>query len=206
MQAFPAGFKHLPGHLDEAEQRRLLAAVRDTVATAPWFIPTMPRTGKPFGVRMTNCGPLGWVSDKERGYRYQATHPVTGEPWAPMPAMLLDLWEALTDYPVPPEACLVNYYADGTRMGSHVDADEQDFSAPVLSISLGDEATFHIGGHARTDSKRRIRLCSGDVVVLGGGARRAYHGIDRIFAGTSALLPEGGRINLTLRRVTKLGN
>ncbi len=137
-----------------------------------------------------------------RGYRYQPTHPVTGLPWPPMPAILLELWAELADYPAPPEACLVNYYGTGIKMGSHIDADEQDFRAPVISISLGDDATFHVGGLARSDPKQRMRLRSGDVVVLGAAARKAYHGIDRVFAGTSTLLPEGGRINLTLRRVT----
>ncbi len=202
MTAFPDGFRHLPGRLDASQQETLLAAVRDVIATAPLFVPTMPRTGKPFGVRMTNCGPLGWVSDKAGGYRYQSTHPTTGNRWPAMPPMLLGLWAELSGYPAPPEACLINYYAAGAKMGSHVDADEQDFSAPVLSVSLGDAAIFHVGGLKRNDAKQRIRLSSGDVVVLGGGARKAYHGIDRVFAGTSALLPEGGRINLTLRRVT----
>lgn len=205
MQVFPDGFRHLAGRLDQAAQEQLLAAVRDVIAAAPLFVPTMPRTGKPFGVRMTNCGPLGWVSDQDRGYRYQATHPVTAEPWPPMPAMLLELWRAEAGYPAPPEACLVNYYATGTRMGSHVDTDERDFAAPVLSISLGDDATFHVGGLKRSDPKQRLRLASGDVAVLGGAARKAYHGIDRVFAGTSPLLAEGGRINLTLRRVTLPG-
>ena len=166
------------------------------IATAPLFTPTMPRTGKAFSVRMTNCGTLGWVSDRQGGYRYQPSHPATGAPWPPMPEILLALWRQLAGYPAPPEACLVNYYAAGTRMGSHVDADEQDFSAPVVSVSLGDDAMFHVGGRKRTDPKERIRLGSGDVVVLGGASRRCYHGIDRVLAGTSTLLPEGGRINL----------
>ena len=202
MTAFPDGFRHLPGHLDAGQQELLLIALRDVIATAPLFRPTMPRTGKPFGVEMTNCGPLGWVSDRARGYRYQSAHPATGKRWPSMPQMLIDLWAELSGYPAPPEACLVNYYAAGSRMGSHVDADEQDFSAPVLSVSLGDAANFHIGGRKRSDPKKRVRLESGDVVVLGGASRRAYHGIDRVFAGTSTLLAEGGRINLTLRRVT----
>ena len=98
----------------------------------------MPRSGKPMSVRMTNCGPLGWVTDKERGYRYQATHPETGKPWPPIPPMLLDLWDAIARYPAPPEACLVNYYAGDAKMGLHQDRDEEDFAAPVLSVSLGD--------------------------------------------------------------------
>lgn len=172
------------------------------MAEAPTFKPTMPRTGKPFGVEMTNCGPLGWVSDRERGYRYQAMHPVTGRPWPAMPDLLLDLWREAADYAQPPEACLVNLYRPGTRMGSHVDRDEQDFDAPVLSVSLGASAIFHVGGVTRSDPKVRIELRSGDVFVLGGASRRAYHGIDRLVAGGPDLVAGGGRINLTLRRVT----
>ena len=199
----PGGFVHLPGYLDERRQGELLHLVGEVVAAAPLYAPTMPRTGKPFSVRMTNCGPLGWVSDKAGGYRYQAVHPATGVPWPPMPQMLLDLWADVAAYPEPPEACLINRYGAGARMGSHRDEDEQDTAAPVVSISLGDDATFHIGGLQRTGAKRRLILKSGDVVILGGAARMAYHGIDRIHPGTSMLLREGGRLNLTLRRVTR---
>lgn len=151
---------------------------------------------------MTNCGPLGWVTDKALGYRYQATHPTTGQPWTAMPIEISALWDELADYRHPPEACLINHYATGSRMGSHRDADEADTAAPVVSVSLGDDAIFHIGGLARSDPKERFVLRSGDIVVLGGAARLAYHGIDRLLPGTSALLSEGGRFNLTLRRVT----
>lgn len=195
------GVHYLPGHLDARQQVDLLAEIRGVIDQAPLFVPVMPRTGKPFSVRMTNCGALGWVSDKALGYRYQATHPVTGRRWPPMPRALLDLWDGIAGHPSPPQACLVNYYAPSTRMGSHRDADEEDTAAPVLSVSLGDDAVFHVGGTARGDAKERITLGSGDVIVLGGPARLAYHGIDRVLAGTSALLAEGGRINLTLRRV-----
>jgi alkylated DNA repair protein (DNA oxidative demethylase) len=151
---------------------------------------------------MTNCGALGWVTDRERGYRYQATHPVTGEPWPPIPGMLLDLWREVAEYPQPPEACLVNFYADKARMGLHQDRDESDFSAPVVSVSLGDDCLFRVGGTKRSDPTRSLRLRSGDIVVLGGEGRLAFHGVDRIYPGTSTLLRNGGRINLTLRRVT----
>jgi alkylated DNA repair protein (DNA oxidative demethylase) len=172
---------------------------------APLFTPTMPRSGKPMSVRMTNCGPLGWATDKERGYRYQATHPVTGKPWPPMPEALLKLWREVAGYPAPPEACLVNYYVGDAKMGLHQDKDEENFAAPVVSVSLGDAAIFRVGGLNRKDKTHAFELKSGDVVVLGGDDRLAYHGIDRILPGTSALLPEGGRLNLTLRRVTKPG-
>jgi DNA oxidative demethylase len=194
---------HLPGKLDAAEQVRLLGALRAVMAEAPLFTPTMPRSGKPMSVRMTNCGPLGWVTDKDRGYRYQAAHPLTGKLWPAMPPALLDLWAEVARYSAPPEACLINYYAASAKMGLHQDRDEADFAAPVLSVSLGDSAIFRVGGLARKDPTRAFELKSGDVVVLAGKDRLAFHGIDRILPGTSSLLSEGGRINLTLRRVTK---
>jgi alkylated DNA repair protein (DNA oxidative demethylase) len=119
-----------------------------------------------------------------------------------MPDQVLALWDQLTGYPAPPEACLVNLYEGDARMGLHVDSDEAAWDAPVLSISLGDTALFRIGGVLRTDPTRSVRLASGDVCMLGGASRRAYHGVDRILPGSSRLLPKGGRINLTLRRVT----
>jgi alkylated DNA repair protein (DNA oxidative demethylase) len=194
---------YFPQALERAAQAALLAALRRIIAEAPLFTPTMPRSGKPMSVRMTNCGPLGWLTDQERGYRYQPTHPVTGRPWPPMPQMLLDLWDKVADYPAPPEACLVNYYAADAKMGLHQDKDEEDFSAPVLSVSLGDTGVFRVGGISRKDPTTRYELQSGDVIVLGGEDRLAFHGIDRILPGTSDLLQEGGRFNLTLRRVAK---
>lgn len=196
------GVVHWPGKLAPMEQAALLAELRAVARKAPFFQPRMPKTGKPFSVRMTNCGPLGWVSDAS-GYRYQPEHPETGEPWPIMPAPLLDLWTELSGYPHPPEACLVNFYASSAKMGLHQDRDEQEFDAPVLSVSLGDAAIFRIGGTARGGKTTSLKLASGDVLLFGGEARLAYHGIDRILAGSSTLLPEGGRINLTLRRVTK---
>ena len=198
------GFRYLPAHLDQARQQALIATVFQVAAVAPFYKPSMPKTGKPFSVGMTNCGTLGWVSDKDGGYRYQQTHPVTAEPWPAMPAAILDLWHDLAGFPAPPEACLINHYVAGTRLGSHVDADEAETAAPVISVSLGDDAVFHIGGLRRVDPKSRMTLRSGDIVVLGGTARLAYHGLDRIVPGTSELVPMGGRINLTLRRVNRV--
>ena len=191
--------------LNEAAQAGLLGEIRAVIARAPLYVPAMPRTGKPMSVRMTNAGPLGWVTDKERGYRYQAGHPQTGEPWPPIPQSLLDLWTKLAGYPHPPQACLINYYAGAAKMGLHQDRDEEDFEAPVLSVSLGDSAVFRVGGTTRKAPTAKYELKSGDVFVLGGADRLAYHGIDRILPGTSDLLEEGGRFNLTLRRVTKPG-
>lgn len=189
--------------LDRPAQAALLADIRAVIEDAPLFAPAMPRTGKPFSVRMSNCGPLGWVSDAS-GYRYQSFHPDTRRPWPPIPPALLDLWAAHASCPAPPEACLVNYYTPDARMSLHQDRDEADFTAPVLSLSLGDTALFRIGGEERRGPTKSLRLASGDVFVLSGPSRLAFHGIDRILPATSTLLPEGGRINLTLRRVTAL--
>ena len=189
-------------YLNRAAQFSLLAAVRDVIREAPLYTPRMPRSGKLFSVRMTNCGSLGWVSDIT-GYRYQAEHPETGRPWPPIPHIVLQAWADLSGYPAPPEACLVNVYAPGTKMGLHQDRDESDFSAPVVSLSLGDTCLFRIGGSKRSDPTHSFQLASGDALVLGGANRLAFHGVDRILAGTSTLLPEGGRINLTLRRVSR---
>ena len=194
--------RYLPEFLDRSTQEQVLRDLREAVAVAPLFIPVMPRTAKPFSVRMTNMGPLGWVSDRA-GYRYQASHPETGRPWPAITEMLLSLWRAVADYAPPPEACLVNLYREGAKMGLHRDEDEEDFSAPVVSVSLGDTAIFRIGGLERRGATQTLTLASGDVVVLGGPSRLRYHGIDRVLAGSSRLIDGGGRINLTLRRVTK---
>jgi alkylated DNA repair protein (DNA oxidative demethylase) len=202
MATLPNGIRHLPGYLDRAAQEHLVEAIRQIVSEAPLYVPAMPGTGKPMSVRMTNCGQLGWVTDRERGYRYQETHPTTGKPWPAIPAELIDLWNALAGYEQPPEACLVNFYSDDARMSLHQDRDEQQLAAPVLSISLGNTCLFRVGGLDRKDATGSFRLSSGDIVLLGGEGRLAFHGVDRIYPGTSTLLKNGGRINLTLRRVT----
>ena len=191
------GFRLWPGALCATAQSALLAEVLAAVEQSPFFRPVTPG-GRPFSVEMTNLGPLGWVSDRA-GYRYQPTHPETGAPWSSMPETLLRLWSDLTGWPEPPDACLVNLYRGEARMGLHQDRDEQDHSAPVLSVSLGDTAVFRIGA-AEGGPTRTVRLASGDVCALTGPARLARHGIDRVIAGSSTLVPGGGRINLTLRR------
>jgi alkylated DNA repair protein (DNA oxidative demethylase) len=200
-----SGLRFVPNYLNRPAQEGLVAALAAIFRQAPLYTPRMPKSGRPMSVRMTNCGPLGWVTD-ERGYRYQSTHPETGRPWPPIPAIVLEAWNELAGhagYTHPPEACLVNVYGPEARMGLHQDRDEEDLSAPVVSLSLGDTGVFRIGGTKRGDPARLVRLASGDAVVLGDQARLAFHGIDRILPGTSTLLPEDGRINLTLRRVTK---
>jgi alkylated DNA repair protein (DNA oxidative demethylase) len=196
-----SGFRYLPGYFDRPAQEALLGEIRAVAAAAPLFVPTMPKTGRPMSVRMTNCGDLGWVTDRERGYRYQDRHPVSGAPWPAIPASLLQLWGDVAGYAKPPQACLVNFYDGQAKMGLHQDRDERNFEAPVVSVSLGDQCLFRIGGTERGDPTRSLRLSSGDVVVLDGDSRLSFHGVDRIYPGTSTLLKDGGRINLTLRRV-----
>ena len=196
------GFRFFPGHMSDAEQRALTGVIVAAIAEAPLFTPRMPKSGRPFSVRMTNLGPLGWVSDR-RGYRYQAAHPETGLPWPAIPEALLVLWRDLSGYGHGPEACLVNVYRDGARMGLHQDRDELDFAAPVLSVSLGDTARFRLGGSERAGRTETMRLDSGDVLTMGGESRLCFHGVDRVYAGTSTVVPGGGRINLTLRRVNR---
>jgi alkylated DNA repair protein (DNA oxidative demethylase) len=195
------GLRLVPGYLDRASQARLLEELRCALSQAPVYVPRMPTSGRPLSVRMTNCGPLGWVTDAN-GYRYQAHHPETGAPWPPIPATALAAWHELARYPHQPECCLVNVYGAAARLGLHQDRDEQDINAPVVSLSLGDTCLFRIGGTRRSSPTHTLWLASGDALVLGGEARMAFHGVDRIIPASSTLLAEGGRINLTLRRVT----
>ena len=192
-------------YLDDEMQQALIGDITAAVSQAPWFIPRMPRTGRAFSVKMTNCGRLGWVSGHGGGYRYETAHPVTGAAWPSIPALALKTWRALASYPLPPEACLVNFYDGRARMGLHQDRDEDELPAPVVSISLGDSCCFRYGGLRRSDPSKKLELHSGDILVMGGAARLMFHGVDRIFANSSPLLPGGGRINLTLRRVTRPG-
>jgi alkylated DNA repair protein (DNA oxidative demethylase) len=188
------------GGLDTAEQKLLLEDVLRRVQDAPFYRPLMPRTGKPFSVEETNFGSLGWYSDTN-GYRYEVRHPFTARTWPAIPDLLLELWQVATGYRALPECCLVNLYRTGARMGLHQDRDEAARDAPVLSVSLGDDALFRIGGATRKGPTTSVKLSSGDVLVFGGPARLAFHGIDRLVSGSSRLVPGGGRINLTLRRV-----
>jgi alkylated DNA repair protein (DNA oxidative demethylase) len=194
----PEGFHLYSGFLDADAQARLREEVLAATATAPFHHPQTPGGGR-MSVAITAMGDLGWTSDA-KGYRYQSRHPLTGRPWPAIPPRLLHIWSALSGTKVPPDSCLVNIYGPGARMGLHQDRDEADLTFPVLSISLGDTALFRIGGESRRAPTRSLTLASGDVCVLSGRARLAFHGVDRILAGSSRLLPGGGRINLTLRR------
>ncbi len=183
-------------YLDSTAQTRLIEVLRPILKSAPLFRPVTP-SGKEMSVRMTSAGALGWVTDRA-GYRYQAQHPKGGG-WPAIPDPILDIWRDLASAERDPDCCLINYYGEGARMGLHQDKDEADFSWPVLSISLGDDALFRIGNNTRGGKTESIWLNSGDVVIMGGPARLTYHGVDRIRFGSSKLLPKGGRINLTLR-------
>ena len=177
----------------------MVVSIRALLPEAPLYTPTMPNSGKPLSVRMTNFGEVGWMSDKA-GYRYQRAHPETGKAWPAIPDSILSVWASLLPVQPLPDACLVNFYAPTAKMGLHQDRDEQDFSVPVLSISLGDTALFRLGGQKRSDPTQSFKLSSGDVMMLAGEDRLAFHGVDRIYPGTSTLLKQGGRISITLRK------
>ncbi len=200
--AIAPGVHFWPGYLDIPAQRALVTEVFRFAEQAPFYRATMPRTGYPLSVEMTNFGPLGWYSDASVGYRYETRHPGLGTPWPDIPVVLLDIWSDTTGYPAPPEACLVNLYRANARMGLHRDEDEQDLDAPVVSVSLGDIAQFRFGPARSGAATRTLALNSGDVLVFGGPARLMFHGIDGVRTGSSRMIPGGGRINLTLRRVT----
>ncbi|MGB5086710.1 MAG: alpha-ketoglutarate-dependent dioxygenase AlkB [Methylocystis silviterrae] len=207
MPEIAPGAIHYPSFLDAAAQTALAEEIAKVTAAAPLYVSTMPKTGAPMSVRMTNCGALGWVSDKEAGYRYEPRHPQTGNPWPAMPQRLVELWNELAQYDKPPEACLVNVYDEAARMGLHQDKDESDFAAPILSLSLGADCRFKLGGTRRGERAKAFALSSGDALVLSGPARMRYHGVDRILPTINTPLPEalaalGVRVNLTLRRVT----
>ena len=176
----------------------LLDDLRAVIAAAPLFSP-QTRYGRPMSVRMTSAGKYGWYSDRS-GYRYIPQHPL-GSGWPSIPESVLAVWRAVAGEERLPDCCLLNFYSGGARMGMHQDRDEKDFAFPVVSISLGDDALFRIGNLTRGGQTESLWLRSGDVMVMGGPARLAYHGVDRIATGTSTLLTKGGRINLTLRVV-----
>jgi len=197
---FAAGAVLLRGFA-AAESERLVAAVAAVAARAPFRHMVTPG-GFSMSVAMTNCGAAGWVTDR-RGYRYAPEDPDSGEPWPAMPRIFADLAAraaAAAGFPnFAPDACLINRYAPGARLTLHQDRNERDFSAPIVSVSLGLPATFLFGGLRRADRPRRMRLDSGDIAVWGGPARLAFHGVDKLAAGSDPLTGPW-RINLTLRK------
>lgn len=192
------GFKVFKGLLDEAAQVEMLEELRKVAREAPPFTPQTPY-GKPMSVQLTSAGKYGWFSDRA-GYRYVPRHP-DGQAWPPIPGSVMRVWRELVSQDRAPDCCLINFYGEGARMGMHQDRDEADYSWPVLSLSLGDEGLFRIGNTTRGGKTESLWLSSGDAVVMGGEARLTYHGVDRIRFRSSSLLPNGGRINLTLRVV-----
>jgi DNA oxidative demethylase len=179
----------------------LLEALREIVEQAPFRHMATPG-GHQMSVAMTNCGSLGWVTDRA-GYRYDPNDPQSGKPWPAMPASFRELARAAADRAgfggFAPDACLVNCYQPGARMSLHQDKDENDFTAPIVSVSLGLPATFLFGGLKRSDKPRRFRLEHGDVIVWGGPARLAFHGVAPLADGEHSLLGRR-RINLTFRK------
>ena len=179
----------------------LLEALQKILAAAPFRHMVTPG-GYRMSVAMTNCGRAGWITDR-RGYRYDAVDPTTGQPWPAMPAPFHDLAVRAAvagGFPgFAPDACLINRYEPGARLSLHQDRNEQDYSAPIVSVSLGLPATFLFGGARRTDRPRRIRLESGDIVVWGGPVRLAFHGVDTLPDGEDPLTGRC-RINLTFRK------
>ncbi len=207
LQEIAPGAVYYRAYFDAAAQEALASDIAAVIDAAPLYVCTMPKSGAPMSVRMTNCGSLGWMSDKRHGYRYEIRHPLTRRLWPPIPPQALAAWEILTGYAKPPEACLVNVYDDESRMGLHQDRDEQDLDAPILSISLGADCRFKLGGLKRANISTPMILSSGDVLVLSGASRLRFHGVDRILPTMAAPLPGplaaiGARVNLTLRRVT----
>ncbi len=192
----------LPGFA-RAEAGELAGAVRRVIAEAPLRHLVTPG-GYTMSVAMTNCGRLGWVSDRQ-GYRYAAVDPVSGKPWPEMPAVLQALARRAAEaagYPgFDPDACLINRYIPGARMSLHQDKDERDVAAPIVSLSLGLPATFQFGGPRRSDRPQRYRLAHGDVAVWGGPSRFFFHGVTPLPAGDHGLLGEQ-RLNVTFRKVT----
>lgn len=184
------------GFLDRASQEAAVADLRRVARGAP-FRQYITPGGKPMSVRMTAAGALAWMADR-KGYRYVRSQP-DGASWPEIPETIAAVWSRVSGVERPPDSCLVNYYGEGAVMGLHQDRDEEDTEWPVVSISLGDDALFRLGGVRRRDPTKSIWLQSGDVVVLAGDSRLAYHGIDRIKFGSSTLLKRGGRINVTLR-------
>jgi len=186
----------------DAEAASLIDAVNGIVRKAAFRHLVVPG-GHTMSVAMTNCGRVGWVSDRT-GYRYDPVDPATGSPWPPMPAEFLDLAiRAAAEAGFPnydPDACLINRYVPGARLSLHQDRDENDPIAPIVSVSLGLFATFLWGGKRRSDPQRRMRLESGDVVVWGGPARFVYHGVAPLKDGDHPLTG-AARINLTFRKV-----
>ncbi len=198
----PTGTQHLKAAVAKGMQARLLAAVRRVEQKAP-FRQARTKSGGLYSAEMTNCGTVGWWSDA-KGYRYTKAQPGSDVPWPRIPptfSKVLD--EIVVDTPWPDfssDACLINHYTKGAKMGLHQDRDEADFDQPIVTVCLGAAADFLIGGCARSDKPLVLTVESGDVIVMGGESRMRFHGVRKIYPGTSPLPGLDGRISLTFRK------
>lgn len=184
------------GFLDRMAQDAMVADLRRVGSTAP-FRHYMTPGGRKMTVKMSGAGEVAWMSGRS-GYGYASYQP-DGASWPDIPECILNVWKAVTDVKRLPDSCLINFYGDGAKMALHQDRDETETQWPVVSISLGDDALFRLGGLSRSDRTKSIWLTSGDVAVLSGRSRLAFHGIERTKFASSTLLPSGGRLNVTLR-------
>ena len=195
---------HLKKFLTHDQQLKLIEVCRDVAKVAPFVTPVMP-SGHPFNCQMTSAGQVGWTSDLT-GYRYSRTQP-NGRAFPPIPDFIADLAieiANLVDEPTYlPDTCLMNYYRPDakSKLGLHRDDSDVNLKAPIISISIGDDCEFAIGGLRRSDPTQSIILRSGDILVLHGQSRLAYHSVKRIIPGTSNILKNNGRLNLTIRQV-----
>ncbi len=189
--------------LSPHDQAELLRAARIVVGEAPLFRPRMPKTGAPFRYRMTNCGELGWIADRD-GYRYVSTHPVTGRPWPAVPAILQRIAADVAGSPFIAQSCLVNVYQPGDGLGWHQDRTEERFDRPIISVSLGATGLFEVAGRSRPSSRTqtdRLMLTSGDVLVMNDEDRLRFHRAVDVVGAPVPLLPNGIRLNFTMRQV-----
>jgi alkylated DNA repair protein (DNA oxidative demethylase) len=200
------GLHHVPGFLGEGEIEGLTEFARKVCTEAPLRRPTMP-DGTPLKLRLTNAGDFGWWSDSPLGYRYVMKHPTTGKAWPAIPAAIKMLaHRALAQCGLEPfeiENCLINHYAQGDSLGLHIDKTEDDKTAPIISLSIGADAEYLIGGREREDKTESFCVRSGDLVVQSGPSRMYFHGVKRIFPTMGNPLKDGGRLNFTMRKVTR---
>jgi len=180
--------------LNDAAQLALAGEVAELVLRAPWFVPRMPRSGKAFSVRMTNCGCLGWVSDRDGGYRYQAAHPFTGNAWPAIPSSVLNIWRAR----LPGQFIRFLRVWGCTRTATRRSSPRRLFRSRLAIVAASVLAVC-----TEAIQQRSLNCAPAILYVMGGAARLMFHGVDEIFAGSSGILPGGERINLTLRRVTR---
>lgn len=205
MHILQPGLKLYKNYLSLEKQEQLVQIIHNILPEAPFFKAISPRK-KPLGSLMTNMGEFGWYADATDGYKYINHHPNTQKKWPGIPVEIMNIWRKLADYPIDPQCCLINYYNEqNPNLGMHKDLDEQDFKAPVLSISLGNTCSFRYSTSPKSQSpSKTIKLESGTILVMGGESRLIYHSVNKVFFGSNKLLDSSfglGRLNLTLRVV-----